>query len=561
MSGEPQNVSKASVDNIVSAFEEGGGRLSLARTGLRVDSSAFEGTDQLVTEVFQRESEIVGCLADRRSRKVLPSVSRSGRAGRLAPTAAQAAWLDPSKTAPSEQWLPVLWLLEGDLDVGAFERSYARLLDLHDILRASVRGLPDNPEFVVAPTGGQRLEIRSLDHLPVTEAGLEIWGELKPFYEQPAALRDGLVRLRLYRLQGRRHLLGGFVHHLAFDGRSSRIFIGELMGRYFGYSQGVQPPEEKTLQYADFASWETSWLTPAERELADASWAYRLANARPLRFPNGAASLAVPSTIAGLPFAISSGVVTAAAAYARSQGVTLHMLFLAVLALVLAPRAGHRAPLFGLNVNGRPPGFDSVIGCFAQTRPFHISFEDDPTFEQFLRRARSASLAASDLQRPISPQLAASLGFQNVLVNYNARTDKSSTAPVQRQMQTNALPRSAREAGRYLLPSDFGDGSMSRSEGHANSGGRSPRQFQGVGKLKAGMTDLPKRLQTHIHRDLHFAIDQTEKGLSGRISYAADLFDHAWISAMARDLVAALKSAMQSQHTPVSRLTAAPETK
>src|SRR5690606_32053686 len=75
------------------------------------------------------------------------------------------------------------------------------------------------------------------------------------------------IRLKLLRLEERRHLLLMTIHHIAFDGWSMGIFLRELAGLYTAFREDAPSPlPPLPVQYADFALWQREWLQGKELE-------------------------------------------------------------------------------------------------------------------------------------------------------------------------------------------------------------------------------------------------------------------------------------------------------
>src|SRR5206468_12223912 len=80
-----------------------------------------------------------------------------------------------------------------------------------------------------------------------------------------------LVRARLLRLGEQDHVLLLTMHHIISDAWSAGIFFQELGALYEAFSQGKPSSlPELTVQYADYAAQERSWLSGEvlERKLA-----------------------------------------------------------------------------------------------------------------------------------------------------------------------------------------------------------------------------------------------------------------------------------------------------
>jgi len=70
-------------------------------------------------------------------------------------------------------------------------------------------------------------------------------------------LAEDLPQASLIRLAAGQHVLAGVVHHIAFDGWSSGVFLRELAALYTAFIENRPAPlTPLTLQYADVALWQ-----------------------------------------------------------------------------------------------------------------------------------------------------------------------------------------------------------------------------------------------------------------------------------------------------------------
>ena len=70
-----------------------------------------------------------------------------------------------------------------------------------------------------------------------------------------------LLRANLLRFGETEHVLLLTIHHIISDGWSVGVFVRELAALYEAYAAGrASPLRELSIQYADFAGWQRSWL-------------------------------------------------------------------------------------------------------------------------------------------------------------------------------------------------------------------------------------------------------------------------------------------------------------
>jgi hypothetical protein len=525
----------------------------------------------------------------------LPAVAKQERPEILPLSAAQKLWAHIDKVALQEQWLPVLWRLEGQLHVPAFIRSYKSLIARHEILRT--RFLPHGDGFrqEVMPEDKIKLDAFDVTDAPKDLREFEIWERLRPICIEQTPLDQGAVRLELFKVADDNYILGGFIHHIAVDGVGFAKFLRELMEGYYNQLLGRPMPDAPKLQYADYALWEKRWLTDEQKAAADAYWEQALAHAEPLTLPGGRMQGELPSPRNVEPFMLPTPLGEAARTFASRQAVTLNILFMCVVSILISRWSGQTGTLLGTFCRGRPAGFEAVMGCFTQMRPFFLNLEDDPTVVDLLLRARQAAAAAADIRKPAPLDLLGRLNIGNVLVNYTAsspadltkqgvhRNAASSADSSAVDHYASALVENVRPASRsYLRGNEVGAAAMEASPtapsarpANKSAALRTSTSLVRTGRpvvpppkeadiqparspkilgVAASITRLPKWLHTEFSRDLHFAVTQTPNALRGRITYASDRFSAERIKTLAADLVGLTEAIIRSPNCRVSEL-------
>jgi hypothetical protein len=568
---------RALVRDLLDDVARAGGAVRLSGAGLVIDTADFTGSPELIEALGACREEAVGFLASKVPREPLPAFSAADLAPQnLQLSAAQRQWTDVDRNPVQEQWLPVLWRLEGTLNIEAMKRSFQRLMERHAILRTRYVHVHGETRPDVLPADAVReLELVDLACFPRSEAEMEIWRVMRARYEHPATLDEGVVDLRLYRLSGQHHILGGFVHHVAMDAASLAIILGELMARHYGELFGQESGAEEPRQYADFAAWERSWLSEDDRRLSDAVWTYELADARPAKARKRSA-LQSSTAFDALPFATPEATLDAALRCARAQGVTLNMMVLTVLSVALARARGETQALFGQILHGRPAAFSKVVGSFIQMRPFFLAFDEKEAFGDVLKRGRRMYTLSSDLRRTASASLVDRFGIGKIVVNYSRRDASEDlhaglTQPSRQEHRGVFSTTSIRKSGGPEerseppgAPAYFSAPMLLASAGSLSQPGREelavtrrsrsaagPRKMLG---LAASMTRLPMRLQTEFHRDLHIAVVQSPEALNGVITFAEDAFDRGSIERMSNGLLVMLDAVSRNPDIRLSEL-------
>jgi hypothetical protein len=456
----------------------------------------------------------------------------------------QKLWIESGIVPHQDQWLPIVWRLDGRFDLQIFVKAYGRLLHRHNILRTRILSRNEGLVQQVETGADVRLAVVDMQQVPADMQELEVHRQIRAVLDQRPSLESGPVHLRLFRLRADLHVLGGFIHNSAMDMASHRMFFHELMDGYVREVEGrpVLPPGN--LQHSDYALWESQWLTPQQVAEADQSWKRRLAGAEALRLPKGrmygdpATSWATERLL--MPAEMHAETVRQAAA--RKVSLSAH--FYAALAIALAKWSGQNSILFGTILSGRPSGFRSVMGSFMQIRPFFADLRSNPTLGDFVAEAGRSLVAAHDIRMPISPATLQHLSAGNVLVNF-ARTRQQATPPNGEAQAAKApatpkarvtdpsIPtwrpnmqgsrpglRVSRRERATAMPASMPTASNNRQEGQRLDTLQAGKTQAPVSALRTSAMALPKPLAPEFSRDLYFNMHQSPGGVHGLVTYS-----------------------------------------
>ncbi|QMU71796.1 non-ribosomal peptide synthetase [Streptacidiphilus sp. P02-A3a] len=311
----------------------------------------------------------------------------------------QRLWfLDQLRPGTPDYLLPLALRIRGDLDTGALLGALTAVVERHEILRTTYR--QDGGTLVQRISPDARFPFDQSDVTGTPEGAREerfarlIEDELR----LPIDLgRQPPLRAVLARADAGDHLLLVVVHHIAFDGMSWNLLGAELAAGYRertgGAPAGLGP---LSVQYADFADWQSRRLT--DRKLATGldHWRTRLAALTSLELPTDRPRPAVWDGAGdAVRFELPAEVMAAVELLARRHRATRFMVLLAAFQAVLARFSGQQDIAVGTPVAGRGlPEAERLIGLFVNTVVLRGDLTGEPSFRTLLGRVKADALSA-----------------------------------------------------------------------------------------------------------------------------------------------------------------------
>lgn len=295
-------------------------------------------------------------------------------------------------------------ILEGKLDIPAFQQAWQQVIDRHPILRSSFHWQElDKPLQVVHR--GVELPWHQEDWQD--RSPLEQQAQLKTFLQtdrsqgmnlnQPPLMRCSLIRLAVQTYQ-----LIWSHHHLLIDGWSLPIVLKEVFAFYNAQTCdnlsafGIPAPRP----YRDYIL----WLQQQDQSQAEAFWTQHLQGfTTPTPLP-----IAKPADRPHLSpdyhnqthhnQTLSLSVETAAAlqSLARQQRLTVNTIVQGAWALLLSRYSGESEVMFGATVSGRPAdlaGADRMVGLFINTLPMRVAVPVDDNLLPWLQQLMAHQVA------------------------------------------------------------------------------------------------------------------------------------------------------------------------
>ncbi|HYN19729.1 MAG TPA: condensation domain-containing protein, partial [Thermoanaerobaculia bacterium] len=171
--------------------------------------------------------------------------------------------------------------IQGRLDVAALKASLREIVRRQEALRTTFQEVDGAAVQVVSSEVSLRLPVLDLSALPdavrAVEADRLTTAEARRSFD---LVRGPLLRTTLLRLGELEHAALFTVHHIASDGWSLDLLVGELAALYAAFSQGLPSPlPQLPVQYADFAHWQRQALRGEALERQLGYWREELAGA------------------------------------------------------------------------------------------------------------------------------------------------------------------------------------------------------------------------------------------------------------------------------------------
>ncbi|WP_143265085.1 non-ribosomal peptide synthetase, partial [Amycolatopsis lexingtonensis] len=374
--GEVLGVPEVGIDD--GFFDLGGHSLLATRLAGRI--RAVLGLDVTVRALFANPT--VAGLAESLGEAVVarPAVTRRERPDRLplAPGQERLWFLARMDCEDTAYHMPIALRLRGDVNPGALAAALSDVAGRHEALRTYYAEDESGPYQVILDSFEVPFEVATGS---VAEAA-------RTPFDLAAAPP---VRSWLFG-EGDDHVLLVLTHHIAGDGWSIPVLLGDLAEAYAARLGGHAPEwTPLPVQYADYTLWQreldtdlaywTGALAGLPEELALPYDRVRPATAD---HTGGSAAVTIPAGLHARLLELAAG-----------QRATLFMVLQAALATLLARfGAGDDIPI-GTPVAGRPdPVLDDLVGFFVNTVVLRTDLSGAPAFTELVARVREADLSA-----------------------------------------------------------------------------------------------------------------------------------------------------------------------
>jgi amino acid adenylation domain-containing protein len=331
----------------------------------------------------------------------IPPIQRVSREGKLPLSfAQQRLWLldrlDPGNISYNSS---ATVRLVGSLHVEALEQAFNEIVRRHEVLRTTFYEIDGQPFQAIAPSLTTTLPILDLCELPEAVKSAEVQKLTTDWCQQHFDLaQDPLLRLMLLKLGQQEHVLVFSIHHIASDGWSVGLFVGEVAALYEAFSQGKPSPlPELPIQYADFAVWQRQWLQGEVLDTQLAYWKQQLGTNPPvLDLPSDRPRSSSP-TFQGTDygFVLPKTLTEALKTLSQQENVTPFMTLLGAFKTLLYSYKGQEDIIVGSPIANRNQSeTEGLIGFFVNTLVLRTDLSGNPSFRDVLQRVREVAMGA-----------------------------------------------------------------------------------------------------------------------------------------------------------------------
>ncbi|GKQ38415.1 hypothetical protein ALMP_49470 [Streptomyces sp. A012304] len=296
--------------------------------------------------------------------------------------------------------------LDGPVDAAALRRSAEEVLRRHDNLRACfLTDAAGEPLQVVPAEAELPWTDVDLSHLTGADRDEELARLLAADRGRRFDLgTPPLLRCTLVRLDEQHHRFVLTVHHIALDGWSLPLVVGELFELYANGGDPAQLPP--VVPYKDYLT----WLAAQDRTASEDAWRTALAGLDEPTLIAADAADRDPVAPERLQVELPEPLVETLVGRARAHGLTVNTLVQGAWGVVLGALTGREDVVFGATVSGRPPelpGVEKMVGLFINTLPARITLRRDDSLLTLLSRTQTQQsgllahqhLGLADVQR------------------------------------------------------------------------------------------------------------------------------------------------------------------
>jgi len=307
--------------------------------------------------------------------------------------------------------IPIICKLNNNFSVVLLERSIKAIVARHEVLRTVIKEDNDGSYYQeVLDTDAYPFEVLKVKCTSKEELDEYLRKDLTHIYDLN---NEYPIRVRIYSLESKgkknqndlvlttpTHVLSIVIHHIAFDGWSTDIFLDELKEyyRYYGTEEAGQTSQLNlpplTIQYKDFALWQRSYLTGDVLEKQLSYWKSKLEGYEALHLPTDYTRPAkMDYEGRNISFELGRELSLSLREVAKSLGVSLYSLMLSSYYLMLRVYTGQDDIVIGSPVANRHYSqIEHLIGFFVNTLALRVNIAED--------FVENTSLSSSSITRP-----------------------------------------------------------------------------------------------------------------------------------------------------------------
>ena len=309
---------------------------------------------------------------------------------------------------------------EGDFDVQAWNKAYQTVVERHESLRTVFVDVNNEPKQLVLPADPQVFFVEFIDLQGQENISEQVSQYVNKETRKSFDLSRGpLIRAKVIKTAADVHYFLFTIHHIAADGWSLQILIGELLRLYEGYKKGKgNMLEPLSIQYKDYVQWQNQQLTEAYQDKLKKYWHTKLAGELPvLDLPSSKTRPAVQTYNGNqVYFMYPPEVLVGLHALAKQSQSSLFTVIIAVLKTVFFKMTDQTDFILGTSTSGRlRQELEDQIGLYLNTLVLRTAFDRTGKFSDLLDEVKTTVIGAFDHQEYPFDKLVEELSVQRDL--------------------------------------------------------------------------------------------------------------------------------------------------
>ena len=507
---------------LLSEIREKGILISIDGEDLKIKAPKGAFSKELQHEISERKSDLIDFLNKTSRKKSFQNIKKTKRDVHIPLSfAQQRLWfLDKLEQGQSAAYnIPMSIRVQGNLDILILKETLNEIVKRHEVLRTVFKepqkedGKFTEPVQVILPELFIEIPVTDISSINENEREKKAKNIVSKESAKPFDLLNGpLIKAGIIKSGANDHILSINVHHIAFDGWSTGVFLKEFKILYKAFSDGKPSPlSQPDIQYADFAKWQKEQLTGEKLEAHLNFWKEKLENTPsllelPLDHPRPPVQ-----TFKGdyIRFEIDSKLTNSLKDLTQKTGATLFMTLYSAFAALLSKYSGKEDIVIGSPIaNRNHKQIEPLIGFFVNTLVLRADLSENPDFINFMEQVKNTTLEAYEHQ---------DLPFEKLVDELD----------IERSMSHNPLFHVA-----FVLQN-------------------APMESFDLPDIKFSLFDFEYNIAKF---DLTLYMEETEDKLSCSFEYNTDIFDRSTIQRMIRHFKTLLCNIVENPEQKISEL-------
>lgn len=293
---------------------------------------------------------------------------------------------------------------EGVFDYEALRKSFAALIERHEILRTLFRENEGGElRQYILPTQEAGFDLEFIDLRAFSDNKERLMSEVNRIAQTPFDLNKGpLLKAALIQTGNEQFTLGLCMHHITTDAWSMSVMLKELLLIYKAFSSNAQPElAPLRIHYKDYAAWEQAQLKGDAYSAHEAYWLQQFQDDLPVLDLKGDRMRPAVKTYNGglIHFVIEEDTARHFKQFVQNSGGTLFIGLLAAVNALLYRYTNQTDQIIGSPVAGRDHAdLEDQIGFYVNTLALRSRFSASDSFRTLMQSVKASTLQAYEHQ-------------------------------------------------------------------------------------------------------------------------------------------------------------------